>query len=244
MAGANSGDHDLRHRETSHPRCSPRASATCACPSHARRRCLSAAPRSPRRYRRPRRIRRAASPGVRAQCPRRGSCRRRRRAGRSTGRRRRRRTCGSRDCDATRAVVDTHMSVLMPNRTTDATPSLRRRRSRSVPMNAALTDFATTGSPSCGANPSRNALPGCAGCSDEPSITESWRTWISGRPAARHADSSRRPLSSMSGLSRRPHGGKSKPRWTSIGSRTVFGSSLQCVSGHGDTPQVSRRTPP
>ena len=55
-----------------------------------------------------------------------------------------------------RTVVDTHMSVEMPNATTCRAPSRLSLRSRSVPMKALLTLLLTSGSPGKGSKPGRN----------------------------------------------------------------------------------------
>src|SRR3546814_5392806 len=71
----------------------------------------------------------------------------------------------------------THMSVEIPNRTSVEMPARRRRRSRSVPIKAALTDLVISASSPTGVNPSRRALPGWSGRKVDPSSIESWRTW-------------------------------------------------------------------
>ena len=67
-----------------------------------------------------------------------------------------------------------------------------------------------------GPKPGRKSLPGAPGASVEPGSIESWRTWMIGRPAARHWSISARPLASIASFQRRASAGRRSPaacRW-------------------------------
>src|SRR3546814_14927883 len=74
-----------------------------------------------------------------------------------------------------RTVVETHMSVDMPNATTVSAPKRRSLQSRSVPLKAELTLLDSTGSPANGTKPARQPLPGSPGAREDPGATDSWR---------------------------------------------------------------------
>src|ERR1051325_4837149 len=103
---------------------------------------------------------------------------------------------------AIRAVVETHMFVCSPTRTSVVRPRRRRSASSDVPMNALLTDFWTTGSPAIGRTSSLISTPGCPGRSGDCGSPDKCLTWMIGRPDLRHAACSRAMFCSSAGLLR------------------------------------------
>ena len=105
-----------------------------------------------------------------------------------------------------RTVVETHMSVEMPKATTWLRAEALQAKVEVGADEGRVDALRDQRLVAMRAEAGAKAIAGVPGVSVEPGSIESWRTWMIGRPAARQAASSARPLASIWRFQRRRPG--------------------------------------